>query len=56
MAGSNWSDWPAFFQMGGYGLYIWGSMGITALVLAAELLQLRGRRRRLRRETPEDAA
>ncbi len=34
-----------FFAMGGYGFYVWGSYGITALVLIAELLALRARRR-----------
>lgn len=29
------SQW---FDMGGYGLYVWGSMGCTAVVLAWNLL------------------
>ncbi|ODU10281.1 MAG: heme exporter protein CcmD [Rubrivivax sp. SCN 71-131] len=36
--------------MGGYGLYVWGSFGVTALALLMELLALRGRRRRLEDE------
>jgi heme exporter protein D len=35
-----------FFAMGGYGLYVWGSFGGTALVVVAELLSVRARRRR----------
>jgi heme exporter protein D len=35
-----------FFAMGGYGLYVWGSFGGTALVIVAELLSVRARRRR----------
>ena len=35
-----------FFAMGGYGLYVWGSFGGTALVIVAELLSARARRRR----------
>ena len=35
-----------FLAMGGYGFYVWGSYGVTALVLAVELVSLRARRRR----------
>lgn len=43
----NWSD---FFAMGGYALYVWGSYGVTALVLAIEVvLVLRKKRSVLRR-------
>ena len=34
-----------FFAMGGYGFYVWGAYGVTALAIAAELLALRARRR-----------
>ena len=30
-----WSSWSDFLAMGGYGLYVWGSFGVTALVMAA---------------------
>lgn len=43
----NWSSATEFFAMGGYGLYVWGSFGVTALVIGGELLALRGRRRAL---------
>lgn len=32
--------------MGGYGWYVWMAYGATTLVIAAELLALRARRRR----------
>jgi heme exporter protein D len=35
-----------FLAMGGYALYVWGSYGMTALVVAIELASLRGRRQR----------
>ena len=35
-----------FFAMGGYGFYVWGSFGATALVVVVEMLSLRARRRR----------
>ena len=43
-------DWGKFFEMGGYGLYVWGSYGVTALVMIGELLMLRIRKRNLERK------
>ncbi len=40
-------DWGKFFEMGGYGLYVWGSYAVTALVMIGELLMLRHRKRTL---------
>lgn len=34
-----------FFAMGGYALYVWGSFGVTALLMVAEPLLLRSRRK-----------
>jgi len=34
-----------FFNMGGYALYVWGSFGMTALLMIAEPLLVRSRRR-----------
>ena len=35
-----------FFAMGGYGFYVWGAYGLTALVLLAEAIAVRHRRAR----------
>ncbi|MEO7855225.1 MAG: heme exporter protein CcmD [Rubrivivax sp.] len=43
----NWSSFGEFAAMGGYGLYVWGSVGMCALVLTGEMLSLRMRRRAL---------
>jgi len=51
----NWSSLAEFAHMGGYGLYVWGSFGMCALVLAAETWGLRSRRRNLR-QLPLDEA
>jgi heme exporter protein D len=49
----NWESWQAFWAMGGYGLYVWGSFGMMLLCLAAEIGLLRRHRlqvwRRLKR-------
>lgn len=34
-----------FFHMGGYALYVWGSFGVTALLMIAEPLLLKSRQR-----------
>jgi heme exporter protein D len=48
----NWSSWSEFFSMGGYGFYVWGSYGVTFVLLVAEVLMLRARKRRLMRTAP----
>lgn len=60
----NWGNWGEFFTMGGYGVYVWGSYGIAALVLVLNIiLPLRARRAvtrqvraRARTRTPRAAA
>ena len=42
----NWSSASAFFDMGGYGLYVWGSYLVTALLMGAEPWLAARRRRR----------
>ena len=36
-----WDSWAEFWAMGGYAMYVWGSVGVTALLLAVEVLQAR---------------
>jgi heme exporter protein D len=43
----NWTSWSDFVAMGGYGLYVWGSFGMVALVMAGEVLQIGAARRAL---------
>ena len=45
-----WASGAEFVAMGGYGLYVWGSFGVTALLMAAEVLALGARRRALQRD------
>jgi heme exporter protein D len=42
----NWASWQAFWHMGGYGLYVWGAYGVTAVAMLAEVLWVRARLRR----------
>ena len=48
-----WQSLDDFIHMGGYGLYVWGSFGMTALVIVAELFALRLRRKALTMENLE---
>lgn len=41
----HWHTWNDFLNMGGYALYVWGSFGVTFIVVAWELLALQQRRR-----------
>ena len=41
----NWGSADAFFAMGGYGLYVWGSYGLTLVLMLTEPV-LAARRRR----------
>ena len=44
-----WTSWSAFFAMGGYGLYVWGSMLVCALGWIIEISLLRRQRHTLLR-------
>lgn len=32
-----WSSMGDFWRMGGYGVYVWGSFGVTAALMALEV-------------------
>ena len=36
-----WESWSQFWAMGGYAFYVWGSVGVTALLMALEVWQAR---------------
>lgn len=40
-----WGSVSGFFEMGGYGLYVWGSYVVTAVAMAAEVFLVRRRGR-----------
>jgi heme exporter protein D len=42
----NWASASDFFAMGGYGLYVWGSYGVAALLMAVEPVLATHRHRR----------
>ena len=47
-------SWSEFFNMGGYALYVWGSYGVTFVLLAGEVLMLLKRKRDLaKRDNPQ---
>jgi heme exporter protein D len=44
-----WQSIEHFLSMGGYGLYVWGSYGVTVVVALVEIALLRRRMRAARR-------
>ena len=39
-----WNSWTEFWAMGGYGLYVWGSFGVTGLCVALEMIWVKNAR------------
>jgi heme exporter protein D len=49
-----WNSVAEFWAMGGHGFYVWGSFGVTALVMLGESLLIRRQRTQLLRELAEE--
>lgn len=48
-----WHSFSDFLAMGGYGFYVWGSLGVCALVCLFEPMSLNLKRRALLAEVRE---
>ena len=48
-----WNSFSEFLAMGGYGLYVWGSLGVCVLVCVFEPISLNLKRRALLAEVRE---
>jgi heme exporter protein D len=48
-----WNNWADFWAMGKHGLYVWGSYGMAALVVIAELWQAHRARQMALREVQQ---
>jgi len=46
----NWSSASAFFDMGGYGLYVWGAYAVTGVAMLVEPWLARRRLRQALRD------
>jgi heme exporter protein D len=42
-----WQSWAEFWHMGGYAFYVWGSVGVCALLMLIEVWQARAARRQV---------
>lgn len=49
-----WTSLQDFLSMGGYALYVWGSFGVTAVAMAAEVVLARARHRAIQKEIKEE--
>jgi heme exporter protein D len=45
-----WDSWGDFFDMGGYALYVWGSIAMVAGMMLGETVGLMMRRKSLARQ------
>ena len=43
----HWNSFSEFLAMGGYGLYVWGSFGLNALIMIVEPIMAVQRRKSL---------
>jgi len=50
----HWNSVSDFFAMGGYAFYVWGSFGLTAAVVAGEVLLLRVQRKSILRNLRDE--
>ena len=48
--GGQWTSAAEFFHRGGYGLYVWGTFGVSLLLMVAEPLLARRRSRQALRD------
>ena len=51
-----WQSWADFWAMGGYGLYVWGSMAMTFVLMGLEVFQARQARLQAEREVRQARA
>jgi heme exporter protein D len=51
----NWGSLDEFVSMGGAGLYVWGSYGVTALLMLLEPWLAARRRQRALRDLQEES-
>ena len=51
-----WASFGDFLAMGGYGLYVWGSLGVCAVVCIVEPISLNLKRRALLNEVREQGS
>jgi len=40
-----WDSWDAFWAMGGYGLYVWGSYAVVLMCIVVEIVLARAGQR-----------
>jgi heme exporter protein D len=52
----NWAGTSDFFAMGGYGLYVWGSYAMAALLMVGEAVAVRRRHRQALRSIDAENA
>lgn len=49
-----WNSWNDFWAMGGYGLYVWGSFGVTAGLMGYEMYWVKQARAQALRQVAQE--
>lgn len=49
-----WNSWRDFWAMGGYGLYVWGSFGVTAVLMAYEMYWIKQARNKALQQVAQE--
>jgi heme exporter protein D len=49
-----WNSWQDFWAMGGYGLYVWGSFGVSAGLMAYEMYWVKQARKKALQQVAQE--
>lgn len=51
-----WESWAQFWHMGGYAVYVWGSVGVSFALMLIEVWQARVARRQVLQQVQTEMA
>jgi len=51
-----WNNWSDFWAMGGYGVYVWGSGGVSAALICIEMVWVRQARNKALSQVAQELA
>ena len=51
-----WESWAQFWHMGGYAVYVWGSVGVSFALMLLEVWQARVARRQVLQQVQTEIA
>jgi heme exporter protein D len=51
-----WSSWSDFWAMGGYGVFVWGSFGVSAALICIEMAWVKQARNKVLSQVAQELA